>query len=39
MSEKTYTDTDLDELPFHEYCAGCNQRFDGTVLDPTVIIV
>lgn len=35
MSETTV----VDELPFHEYCAGRNQRFDATVLDPVVRLV
>lgn len=39
MSEGDGSNDGFDDLPFHEFCAQCNQRFDGTVLNPTVAIV
>lgn len=38
MSEHEQSNKEFDDLPFHEYCAYCNERFDGTILDPTVTI-
>lgn len=39
MSEDPEGDARFADLPFHEYCAHCNQRFDEKILDPTVMIV
>lgn len=39
MSEQDSTGDGFDDLPFHEYCAQCNKRFNETVLDPTVTII
>lgn len=39
MSDQKTSDSALDDLPFHEYCAHCKRQFDGTILDPTVTIV
>lgn len=39
MSDPDRTEEGVGDLPFHEYCAHCNTRFDDTVLDPTVKIV
>lgn len=39
MSEQSQSDSEFSGLPFHEYCANCNQRFDEKILDPTVTIV
>lgn len=35
----TDDDREHEDLPFHEYCANCNRRFDETVLSPTVTVV
>lgn len=39
MNERVGPETELDDLPFHEYCAGCDRRFDETILEPAVTIV
>lgn len=39
MSEQDRTHEEFENLPFHEYCAHCERKFDDTVLDPTVTIV
>lgn len=39
MRENEGPTGEFDNLPFHEYCANCNQRFDETILEPTVTIV
>lgn len=39
MSTQEEANSEFENLPFHEYCAHCNRRFDETILDPTVTIV
>lgn len=39
MSDQETSGSALDDLPFHEYCAYCDRRFDETILEPTVTIV
>ena len=39
MRKQERANSELGNLPFHEYCAHCDQRFDETILDPTVTIV
>jgi hypothetical protein len=39
MADRDGTDSEVSDLPFHEYCAHCHTQFDETNLNPAVTVV